>query len=259
MSGLDLSVAMIVYNEEEQLGRTLESIKDIASEIIIIDSYSTDNTCIIAESYGAKIYNEEWRGFVEQKNSLTEKCTKGYILYLDADEVVDDKLKLSIINAVTNGKADGYYIKRKTHYLGKLLNYSWQKDERLRLVKKNAGPVWVGEIVHEELKIDGSLDHLDGNIIHYSYRDIDDHFRRTVRYARLSAESYYKKGKKFSLSKLLFSPVIAFIKIYIVKGGFLDGVPGLIAGVSAYVYGFLKYAFLWDMYRVNKNKGSEKW
>ena len=79
MAGLDLSVALIVYNEEERLYKTLESIKDIASEIIVIDSNSTDNTCAIAESFGAKVYNEEWRGFVEQKNSLTAKCTKEYI------------------------------------------------------------------------------------------------------------------------------------------------------------------------------------
>lgn len=255
MAGLNLSAALIVYNEEERLAKTLESIKDIVSEIIIIDSNSTDNTCAIAESYGAKVYNEEWRGFVEQKNSLTAKCTKEYILYLDADEVVGDELKKAIIDAVKNGKSDGYYIRRKTHYLGKLLNYSWQKDERLRLVKKAADPLWVGEIVHEELKINGSTSHLAGFIIHYSYRDIDDHFKKTIRYARLSAESYYKKGKKFKLSKMIFSPLTAFIKIYIIKGGFLDGIPGLIAGVSAYVYGFLKYAFLWDIVRVNKDKG----
>ncbi len=258
MDRLNLSVALIVYNEEERLGRTLESIKDIASEIIIIDSNSTDNTCAVAESFGAKIYNEEWRGFVEQKNSLTAKCSKDYILYLDADEVVGDELKKSIIAAVTNGSSAGYYIRRKTHYLGRLLNYSWQKDERLRLVKADASPLWVGEIVHEELKVDGNTSHLNGYLIHYSYRDIDDHFRRTIRYARLSAESYYIKGKKFKLSKMIFSPFIAFMKIYIVKGGFLDGIPGFIAGVSAYVYGFLKYAFLWDMYRVNKGRESTK-
>lgn len=258
MAGLNLSVALIVYNEEERLPKTLESIKDIASEIIVIDSSSTDNTCAIAKSYGAKIYNEEWRGFVEQKNSLTKKCTKEYILYLDADEVISDELKQSIIYAVQNGKSDGYYIRRKTHYLGRLLNYSWQKDERLRLVKASANPLWVGEIVHEELKINGITSHLAGYIIHYSYRDIDDHFKRTIRYARLSAESYYKKGKKFKLSRLIFSPAIAFIKIYIVKGGFLDGIPGFIAGVSAFVYGFLKYAFLWDITRVNKNKDLDK-
>ena len=233
MAGLNLSVALIVYNEEERLPKTLESIKDIASEIIVIDSSSTDNTCAIAKSYGAKIY-------------------------LDADEVISDELKQSIIYAVQNGKSDGYYIRRKTHYLGSLLNYSWQKDERLRLVKASANPLWVGEIVHEELKINGITSHLAGYIIHYSYRDIDDHFKRTIRYARLSAESYYKKGKKFKLSRLIFSPAIAFIKIYIVKGGFLDGIPGFIAGVSAFVYGFLKYAFLWDITRVNKNKDLDK-
>ena len=108
MDTLNLSAALIVYNEEERLTKTLESIKDIASEIIIIDSNSTDNTCAVAESFGAKIYNEEWRGFAAQKNSLTKKCTKEYILYLDADEVIGDELKKAVINAVKNGKSDGY-------------------------------------------------------------------------------------------------------------------------------------------------------
>ena len=255
MAGLDLSVALIVYNEEERLYKTLESIKDIASEIIVIDSNSTDNTCAIAESFGAKVYNEEWRGFVEQKNSLTAKCTKEYILYLDADEVVGDELKKAIIDAVKNGKSDGYYIRRKTHYLGKLLNYSWQKDERLRLVKKSAEPLWKGEIVHEELFIKGKTSLLNGYIIHYSYKDIKDHFTKTINYANLSAKSYYIRGKKPSISKLIFSPVFSFIKLYILKKGFLDGLRGLIAGFSAYVYVFLKYAFLWEMYLSKKEQG----
>ncbi len=257
MNKLDLSVAVITYNEEERLAATLESVKDIAKEIIIIDSFSEDGTLKIAEKYNAKIYSEKWQGYAKQKNSLTEKCNSKYILYLDADEVLDDTLKSSIIKAVNTPYAEGYYLRRKTFYLGRLLHHSWQKDERLRLVAKNAAPLWAGEIVHEELKINGKTDILDGFLIHYSYKDIKDHFMKTIRYAELSAKSYYIREKKFKLSSLIFSPFISFIKLYIIKGGFLDGIPGFIAGVSAYVYGFLKYAFLWDMYRENKNKGNK--
>ena len=252
---LDLSVAIITFNEESRLGATLESIYDIASEIVVIDSFSQDNTTAVAEKYGAKVFQEEWKGFTAQKNSLTSKCSHNFILYLDADEVISDELKNEIIRAVKEPKAAGYYLRRKTHYLGKLLNYSWQKDERLRLVKKSAEPLWKGELVHEELFINGKTSILNGYIIHYSYKDIKDHFPKTINYAYLSAKSYYIRGKKPSISKLIFSPVFSFIKLYILKKGFLDGLRGLIAGFSAYVYVFLKYAFLWEMYLSKKEQG----
>lgn len=250
---LDLSVAIITFNEEKRLGATLESICDISSEIVVIDSFSQDRTVEIAKKYNAKVFQEQWKGFVAQKNSLTSKCSHNFILYLDADEVISSELKREIVKAINKPYADGYYLRRKTHYLGKLLNYAWQKDERLRLVKKSAEPLWKGEIVHEELFINGKTSLLNGYIIHYSYKDIKDHFTKTINYANLSAKSYYNKGKKPSISKLVFSPFFSFFKLYILKKGFLDGVGGLIAGFSAYVYVFLKYAFLWEMY-LNKKE-----
>ena len=250
---LDLSVAIITFNEEKRLGATLESICDISLEIVVIDSFSQDRTVEIAKKYNAKVFQEQWKGFVAQKNSLTSKCSHNFILYLDADEVISSELKREIVKAINKPYADGYYLRRKTHYLGKLLNYAWQKDERLRLVKKSAEPLWKGEIVHEELFINGKTSLLNGYIIHYSYKDIKDHFTKTINYANLSAKSYYNKGKKPSISKLVFSPFFSFFKLYILKKGFLDGVGGLIAGFSAYVYVFLKYAFLWEMY-LNKKE-----
>ena len=250
---LDLSVAIITFNEEKRLGATLESICDISSEIVVIDSFSQDRTVEIAKKYNAKVFQEQWKGFVAQKNSLTSKCSHNFILYLDADEVISSELKREIVKAINKPYADGYYLRRKTHYLGKLLNYAWQKDERLRLVKKSAEPLWKGEIVHEELFINGKTSLLNGYIIHYSYKDIKEHFTKTINYANLSAKSYYNKGKKPSISKLVFSPFFSFFKLYILKKGFLDGVGGLIAGFSAYVYVFLKYAFLWEMY-LNKKE-----
>lgn len=253
-SKLDLSVAFITYNEEERLEATLKSIYDIASEIIVIDSFSKDNTIEIAKKYNAKVYQQEWQGFVKQKNALTEKCSCSFILYLDADEVVSDELKKEIIKAVKAPKADGYYLRRKTYYLGRLLNYSWQKDERLRLVKKSAEPLWKGDIVHEELFINGKSDILKGYLIHYSYKDIKDHFTKTINYAYLSAQSYFNKGKKATLSKVLLSPFFSFYKFYFFKKGFLDGFAGFIAASSASIYVFLKYIFLWEMNKFNKER-----
>lgn len=241
-----LTVAIIAHNEQDRLPKTLEQIQDIASEIILINSCSTDNTVAVAQSYGAKVFTEEFKGYVEQKNSLIPKCTQDWILFLDADEVVNDELKAAIVKAIASGNAQAYEMNRLTFYLGKLLKHAWQPNYRLRLVRRAANPKWVGEIVHESLACDDAVARLPGYIIHYSYRDVNDHFERTIRYAKMSAQSYIKRGKKPSLAKIIFSPVYSFIKLYFIKLGFLDGRAGYIAAQSAFIYTFLKYVFLWE-------------
>lgn len=241
-----LTVAIIAHNEQDRLPKTLEQIQDIASEIILINSCSTDNTVAVAQSYGAKVFTEEFKGYVEQKNSLIPKCTQDWILFLDADEVVNDELKAAIVKAIASGNAQAYEMNRLTFYLGKLLKHAWQPNYRLRLVRQAANPKWVGEIVHESLACDDAVARLPGYIIHYSYRDVNDHFERTIRYAKMSAQSYIKRGKKPSLAKIIFSPVYSFIKLYFIKLGFLDGRAGYIAAQSAFIYTFLKYVFLWE-------------
>ena len=241
-----LTVAIIAHNEQDRLPKTLEQIQDIASEIILINSCSTDNTVAVAQSYGAKVFTEEFKGYVEQKNSLIPKCTQDWILFLDADEVVNDELKAAIVKAIASGNAQAYEMNRLTFYLGKLIKHAWQPNCRLRLVRRAAHPKWVGEIVHESLACDDAVARLPGYIIHYSYRDVNDHFERTIRYAKMSAQSYIKRGKKPSLAKIIFSPVFSFIKLYFIKLGFLDGRAGYIAAQSAFIYTFLKYVFLWE-------------
>jgi len=248
---LPLTVGIITYNEEDNLPRTLEAIKDLASEIVVIDSFSTDKTVDIAKSYGAKVYQEKWKGFREQKNSLLEKTNNDWILFLDADEVVSKELKDSIIRELKNPTADGYMVNRKTYYLGKFLNHVWQPDWNLRLVNKKANPRWVGGNVHEYLEIDGKIGKLEGFLYHYTYRDLYDHFSKSIKYAKLSAEDYYKKGKKFKIHKLIFNPILAFSKIYFFKLGFLDGIRGLSIAISYFISTFLKYMFLWELEKNN--------
>ncbi len=250
---LPLSVAIITFNEAERLPKTLDSIKDLADEIVIIDSNSTDDTIDIAKSYGAKTYTQTWLGYAEQKNLALEKCSNDWILCLDADEVVTQELAEDINNAILEDDYYAFEVNRRTFYLGKLLKKAWQPDNRLRLVnisKSNAK--WVGEFVHEELQVNTEIAVLDGELIHYSYKDITDHFEKTIKYAKLSAESYYVRRKKVSMFKAFGSAKFSFIKLYFLKMGFKDGMQGLIAAVSAFVYTFLKYAYLWDMYRNEK-------
>ncbi len=248
MGKLPLSVAIITYNEEDIIGRTLESVRDIASEIIVVDSHSTDRTREIAQSYGAKVYVEDWKGYAGQKNSALEKCTQEWILFLDADEVVSDELRNSITEELKNPKADGYLINRRTYYLGKLLRYAWQPEWRLFLVRKYVKPKWVGE-PHATLTIaSNNIRKLKGDLIHFPYKDFEEHMRKSLAYAYISAEEYKNKGKKFKVYNLIFNPVWAFFREYVLDMAFMDGIRGLLIGFSYLISTFVKYAYLWEMW-----------
>ena len=252
---LPLSVSIISFNEATNIGRTLDSIKPIASEIIVVDSHSTDNTREIAEKIGAKVFDEKWKGHIRQKNSAFEKCTQPWILSLDCDEVVSPELYAAIAKAVNEGAHPGYSINRRTFYLGKLLQYTWQPDWNLRLVRKDANPRWVGYDPHDRLQIEGRSGCLQGDLVHYSYTDLRDHMQRLVAYAEITANSYHKNGKRFHWYHLLINPQVAFIKKYMLKRAFLDGSQGFIVSMSSFIYVFLKYLFLWEIKQDPSGKG----
>ncbi|MDR1450845.1 MAG: glycosyltransferase family 2 protein [Helicobacteraceae bacterium] len=252
-----LSVAVITFNEEENLARTLKAVKPLADEIIVVDSHSTDRTREIALNYGAKVFDEDWKGHIAQKNSALEKCVGKWIFSIDADEVLSAELAKAIAQAIAGENAEGFIISRKSVYLGKTLNYMWRPDRHLRLVKRDAKPRWSGYNPHDILTIEGKTAPLKGDLIHYSYKDLSDHWRRLIVYARLAAESYAQKGRRFSLFRLLFNPLWGIIKTYIFRLGFLDGIQGLLAAFSKGVYIFLKYAFLFELQLASK-KTSDK-
>ena len=236
---LPLSVSIISFNESANIGRTLDSIKAIASEIVVVDSHSTDNTLEIAEASGAKVFVEDWQGHIRQKNSALQKCTQPWILSLDCDEVVSPELREAIVSAVNEGVRPGYRINRRTFYLGKLLRYAWQPDWKLRLVRKDAGPRWTGYDPHDRLEIDGRCGRLNGDLIHYSYADLKDHIQRLVAYAEITAFSYHQNGKRFHWHHLLINPPAAFLKKFALKRAFLDGSQGFIVSMSSFIYVFL--------------------
>ncbi len=253
---LPLSVSILSFNEEENIGRALASIQDIASEIVVVDSHSTDKTREIARSYGARVFEESWKGFVAQQSSALEKCEKEWVLSIDCDEVVSPELKDSIVAAVTNPHAHGYYMNRKTSYLGKFLHHAWQPDWKLRLFSKSASPRWGGYNPHAVLSISGKTEKLDGYLFHYSYRDVHDHFEKVLEYSRVVAEEYSQRGRAFRLYNLILNPLGAFMREYVLKRGFLDGVRGLAVAVSVTCYTFLKYFYLWEFHRENDHSRS---
>jgi glycosyltransferase involved in cell wall biosynthesis len=245
---LPLSVAIISFNEETNIGRCLEALRDLATEIIVVDSHSTDRTVEIARGLGAKVMPEDWKGHIGQKNSALDKCSCEWILSIDCDEVVSPELKESIRRTVLQGSAEGYKLNRKTFFLGRWIEHAWYPDWKVRLIRNGAGR-WSGFDPHDRLTVAGSVGKLDGDLYHYSFRDLRDCLERTIRYAANEAGSYYREGRRASIVNLLVNPLHGFFKHYLIKRGFLDGLHGFIISMLNGIYVFMKYALLWEMQR----------
>ncbi len=242
-----LSVSMIVKNGERYLKNVLESVKELADEIIIVDSGSTDKTVEIAKSFGAKVFFREFDNFINQKNYALSLCTKDWVLFLDDDEIVDEQLKEEIKKIKEKGsKYEGFKINRLTNYLGKWIKHAWYPDWHIRLAKRNSCK-WEGDEVHETLKVNGEVGYLKGNILHYSYPDIKTHVNKINLYTTMYAIGAHKRGKKFSTLKMVSSSIGAFIRRYFIKKGFLDGFEGFVISVMSSYYTFLKYLKLWEI------------
>lgn len=254
MPRLPLSVALISLNEEARIASTLRAVQDIAREIIVVDAHSTDATRSIAETYGAIVYEEDWKGYGRQKQSLLEKCSCDWILFLDCDEVLSPEAVKSLSLILTQPLVHPVYrLNMRTWYAGKFLDYIWQPDRHIRLVHRSAQPQWTTAVVHEQLLFSGSVGTIEGDVWHYSYPTIEAHFRKTIHYARLSADIQFKDGKRARWYNFILNPLAGFIRRYILERGFLDGVRGLIVAMSAIIYFFLKYAFLWEKQNANND------
>lgn len=257
---LPLSVAIITKNEAENLPRLLASLEPLgAAEVVIVDSGSTDNTVEIAKTYGARVVETDWPGHVVQKNRALKACTQEWALSLDADEPISPELAENISALFAQGEPtrDGYEICRLTWYLGDWLRHVWYPEWRLRLVKRHTAR-WLGQDPHDRLEVQGSIGRVDGDVYHYSYKNIEDHFRRSIDYARIGAGVLVAQGKPFRWHKLVLSPLVRFFRLLILRQGWRDGWRGWIIAWSSMFSGFLKYAFLYEMERQQKQGSDDK-
>ena len=247
-SRLPLSVAVITLNEEKHLPRCLASVRELASEIVVVDSGSTDRTAELAKAAGSVFLSEPWAGHVAQKNKALAACSQPFVLSLDADEEVSPELAEALrqLFAQRLPGPDGFWINRKTFYLGQWIRHSWNPEWRVRLVRKERAQ-WAGRDPHDKLEVKGHTARLMGDILHYSYADLQDHFGRTLRYARISAETLRRNGKTCRWYHLVFSPWLAFLKKLILKSAWRDGWRGWIISVATFFGVFAKYAFLLEM------------
>ena len=244
---MEISLCVITLNEEENLDRCLESASSLVDEIVVLDSGSTDGTRAIAEKHGARWEVKEWEGYVAQKNAVIDLASHEWILLMDADECLSGELahELKDLKArLQDSEHAGYSMPRCTCYEGRWIRHGdWYPDRLVRLFRKKAARFEGGK-VHERLEVSGSIGLLAGDLEHYSFRDSEDHVERAKKYAHLWAESALENGKKGGFLSAASHAGFRWLRSYVLRGGFLDGVQGWkIARISAGEV-FLKYRLL---------------
>lgn len=239
-----LSVVVITFNEEKNLARCLKSVVGVADEIVVIDSFSGDGTVAVAQQFNARVVQQAFLGYGEQKNFATAQSSNDWILSLDADEELTPELQQSILAVKNEQKFDVYQMPRITNYCGKWIRHcGWYPDKQTRLYNRTKGR-WQEKKVHEYWRLNddtGKKGLLSGDLLHYSFNSISEHVKKIEKYTELAARAAAEEGKTASFLKIVFATKWRFISEYIFKLGFLDGFYGYtICRLSAYA-AFLKY------------------
>lgn len=253
----EISAVVITLNEEKNIARCLDSLSEVADEIIVVDSFSTDRTADICREYKVKFIRNKFEGYIQQKNFAISKAAFPVVLSLDADEVLSLRLRKSIIQAKKNWKYDGYFTDRINNYCGEWIRYtSWYPDRKLRLWDKRKG-IWTGMNPHDRVELQkGSVSaKLEGYIEHYSFESVSDHVKQINHFTDIAAQSYYENHIDSGFTKILFNPLWKFLREMILKRGFLQGYYGFIISSLLSFETFLKYVKLNQLYR--KGKGGE--
>lgn len=238
-----ISACIISFNEEEKIEDCLRSLQPVVDEIVLIDSMSTDRTLEIARQYTDKIYEQIFLGHIEQKNLAVSKASHDWILSLDCDERLTDELQQSIL-AIKNdiAQADAYNMNRKTFYIYRWLNHCWYPDTKTRLFNKFTAH-WGGTNPHDRVLTDGNhIQHLAGDIQHYSFNSISEHLATIDKFTEIGADELIKKGKRVNVLSPLSHASWTFLKLYIFKRGFLDGFAGLLVSMLSFMHVFIKYS-----------------
>lgn len=253
---VQISGVIITYNEEKNIERCLKSLEGIVDEIIVLDSFSTDKTEEICKKYPVKFLQHAFDGHIQQKNRAKDMATFDYVLSLDADEALSEKLKSNILKIKEDWKFDAYSFNRLTSYCGKWIKHnSWYPDPKLRLWDRRKGE-WGGMNPHDTflMQKDTTTFHLKGDLLHYSYYTIEEHIQQINKFSTISAHTYYMKGRRGSICSLLFRPFWRFVRDYFFKLGFLDGFYGFVVCRNSAHEVFLKYAKLRHLHKIKNKK-----
>ena len=248
---MNLSLVIITLNEEDSVGRCIGSVT-FAGEIIVVDSGSTDATVAVAESNGAKLLFHEFQDYSTQKQWAIKQASGDWILSLDADEYLNDELAAEISSIVNSDTAhSGFSLPFRIQYMGRLMRFGpWSGESHVRLFR-NGHACFPNAGVHEGLKVsEGTTGDLGkGYVIHESYSSLSHQMEKMLQYSNLWAEEEFTKGRRSGLFKIVFRPAWRFLSAYLLRGGFLEGMPGLVSSIVSAYYVFLKWTILYEMKR----------
>ena len=237
-----ISATIITFNEERNIARAMESLR-CCDEIIVVDSHSTDRTAEIAGRLGARVIESPWPGYARQKNLAAEHAANDWILSIDADEALSEALEGEIWQIKKNGpRYDAYTVPRLAQYLGRwILHSGWYPDRKVRLYDRRKAR-WEGDFVHESVKVRGRIGHLESDLLHFTCDSLSEHLKTMDRYTTLAAEQIVSQGKRVGWRQLLLDPPWTFLRSYLLRRGYNDGLEGLTIAYMAALYNFLKYA-----------------
>ena len=247
-----LSVVVITYNEESNIGRLLESTRQ-ADEHIVLDCGSTDRTLEIARTFGALTFTENWKGYSAQKNSAIEKASGDWVLSLDADEAVEPELMEEIRRVIElDSPVSGYYMPRKNYFLGRWIRHGgFYPDRKLRLFRRGR---FVERPVHEVVQVDGPTGMLNHALLHNAYPTLEGYIQHMNRYSSLGAEIVAAGGRGgFSVLNIVINPLATFVYNYFFRLGLLDGREGLLLNLYHSAYVSWKYAKAWELGRTSQS------
>ncbi|MBS3739554.1 glycosyltransferase family 2 protein [Mesohalobacter halotolerans] len=245
---------IITLNEEKNISEVIENI-DFVDEIIVLDSFSTDKTVDIAQSYKhVKVYQNKFENFTDQRNLALDYANHNWILFLDADERLTSELRKEILETVKNeDTAEAYYFFRKFMFKDKPLHFSgWQTDKNIRLFKKDAARYSKERLVHEILRVKGRTRTMKHKLIHYSYIDYDSYKQKMINYANLKAKELYMKDVKPNFFHYYIKPAYKFLYTFLIRLGILDGKRGFIICYLNALSVYYRYPFLKKLYQSKK-------
>jgi glycosyltransferase involved in cell wall biosynthesis len=254
-NAIKLSAVIITFNEEDNIKRCLDSLEDVADEIVVVDAFSTDKTKQLCEKKQVRFIQNRFAGHMEQKNFAMMQASHEHILSLDADEALSPQLRASIQEVKANWNFDAYSFNRLTSYCGQWIKHcGWYPDKKIRLWHRKKGR-WKGVNPHDRLIMENNsvIHHLKGDLLHYSYPSIKDNIAQINRFSDIAATAAYKKGKKaHMITDIILNPPATFMKKYIIQLGILDGFYGFVISVLSAFARFAKYVKLHDLNIQNK-------